>query len=160
MPVRGAVVLLAAATLACGGSRQTAGVATPAPVAAGAGTEYTAQVDSQLVRLTANARAQGFARLVSGPIYGRVADDGVATHEVTVTGGSEYALLGACDDDCSDLDLKIFDGAGAMLMQDVEADATPVLTFIAQSSGRYRVEAVMANCSHPPCFYGIQLLSK
>jgi hypothetical protein len=122
--------------------------------------EYTTQVDGNLVRLAGNARSQGYNQIVSGPLYGRLADDASEAHEMVVVGGNDYALFAACDNDCSDLDLKIYDPAGSLVMQDVAVDDTPVLTFTAHSSGKYRIETVMATCSRNPCFYGLELMAK
>lgn len=141
---------------ACGGShRSNSTVAGGVPRS-----EYTTQVDGSLVRLSSNARSQGYSRVVAGPIYGRLADDASESHQMQVVEGNDYALLGGCDNDCGDLNLRIYDAAGTMIMEDVQGDDTPVLTFTARSSGRYRVESIMASCSRNPCFYGIQLMAK
>ncbi len=50
-------------------------------------------------------------------VYGSLNDDATASHEMTVVGGVQYVLFGACDNDCSDVDLKIFDTAGNLQMQ-------------------------------------------
>jgi hypothetical protein len=122
--------------------------------------EYTTQVDGNLVRLGSNARAQGYSRVVAGPIYGRLSKDMTEAHELAVVGGNDYALMGSCDNDCSNLDLKVYDTAGTMQLEDVAEDDTPVLTFTANSTGRYRVEVIMKACSRNPCFYGVQLMAK
>jgi hypothetical protein len=58
------------------------------------------------------------------------------------------------------VDLKIYDTAGNLQMQDVAVDDTPVLTFTANSSGKYRVVVAMATCNRNPCYYGVQLMAK
>jgi len=145
------VVLVAAA---CGGSRSTGGVSP-----SGSGT-YTSQVRGYLARLESNARGQGYTRVAAGPVYGRLRDDAAASHMMTVVGGNHYALFAACDNDCTDVDLKIYDTSGALLMQDVALDDTPVLLFRANSSGKYRVRVVMATCNRNPCYYGVQLMAR
>jgi len=117
-------------------------------------------VQGYLARLENNARGQGYTRNVSGPVYGSLNDDGTTTHEMTVVGGVQYVLFGACDNDCRDVDLKIYDAAGNLQMQDVAVDDTPVLTFTANSSGKYRVVVVMATCNRNPCYYGVQLMAR
>jgi hypothetical protein len=69
-------------------------------------------------------------------------------------------LFGQCDNDCTDLDLKIFDPNGTMLMQDVAVDDHPTLEFKAYTSGHLRVEVIMARCNVNPCFYGLELLAR
>jgi hypothetical protein len=145
----------AALLAACGGSRHNASAVAPIPRG-----EYTTQVDGGLSRLAGNARGQGYNKVVSGPVYGRLSEKGTGNHQMDVVNGNDYALLGACDADCSNLDLRVYDASGTLLMQDVETDDTPVLTFTAHSAGRYRVEVVMSSCSRNPCFYGVQLMAK
>jgi len=157
-----AALLATGAAVGCGGhSASPASTAAPTPAAAPeTGNHYTQQVDGYLARLASNARAQGYTRLAAGPVYGSLRDDETATHSMDVVGGNSYALMGACDNDCTDVDLKIFDEKGVLLMQDIAVDDTPVLTFQASGSGRYRVQVIMATCNRNPCYYGIQLLAR
>jgi hypothetical protein len=117
-------------------------------------------VRGYLARQESNARNQGYTRRVAGPVYGRLNDDGRTTHRLTVVGGNRYVLFGACDNDCTDVDLRIFDTSGNLLMQDIGADDTPALAFTANGSGAYRIEVIMATCRRNPCYYGIQLMAR
>jgi len=146
-----APLLLVAA--ACGGRAQPSGGAAPR------GT-YTTQVRGYLVRLATNARNLGFTRNAGGPVYGNLRDDATGSHQMTVTGGNEYILFGACDNDCTDVDLRIFDASGNLVMQDLAVNDTPTLQFRANGSGKYRVQVVMATCTRNPCYYGIQLMAR
>jgi hypothetical protein len=154
MPKRIAAALgLAAAVNACMmGAR-------PLPVPEG-GNTYTAQVDTYLARLAATYRERGYGRTVARGVYGALRDDETGSHTMDVVAGNEYALMGACDNDCTDLDLKIYDQDNTLLMQDVAVDDTPVLRFTANSSGSYRVVVIMAACNRSPCYYGIQLMAR
>jgi hypothetical protein len=148
-----AIALLALTAIGCGGR------ARPAPVTSVRG-EYTTQVEGYLARLANNARGQGFNRNVAGPVYGSLNDDATASHELTVVSGVQYVIFGACDNDCRDVDLKIFDTQGNLQLQDIAVDDTPVLTFTANTSGKYRVDVVMATCNRNPCYYGVQLMAR
>lgn len=121
---------------------------------------YQTQVKGSLGRLTTNAKSEGYGTLAAEPIFGRLADHETASHELVLVGGKEYALMAVCDSDCADVDLKVFDTEGTLVLQDVSGDATPVLTFTANTTGRYRADVIMASCSHSPCYYGLQLLAK
>lgn len=149
------VVLLPLAAAACGGGHRTSSAPTPST-----GGQYTTQVQGYLARLATNSRGQGYTRSVAGPVYGSLADDGTSTHDMTVASGVDYALIGACDNDCTDVDLKLFDASGTVIMQDIAVDDTPVLLFHSNSAGKWRVQVVMATCSRNPCYYGIQLLAR
>ena len=146
------VVALLPLVAACAGRSSTSSTA---PRGA-----YTTQVAGYLARLESNARGQGYTRVAAGPVYGHLNDDATTTHQMTVVGGNSYALFAACDIDCRDVDLKIFDTSGNLIMQDIAMDDTPVLTFTANGSGKYRVEVVMATCNRNPCYYGVQLMAR
>jgi hypothetical protein len=150
-----AVAVLALAAAGCGGGRSQPSTITPT-----GGNTFTAQVDGYLARLASNARGQGYTRMAAGPVHGSLRDDETSSHSMDVVGGNQYALMGACDNDCTDVDLKIFDQSGTLLMQDIAVDDTPVLLFTANGSGRYRVQVIMATCNRNPCFYGIQLMAR
>ena len=155
MNLRSIAFLLLPLAAACGGSRAPATTAAPATRG-----QYTTQVEGYLARLANNARGQGYNRIVAGPVYGNLADDATASHDLTVVGGNQYVIFGACDNDCTDVDLKIYDTNGNLQLQDVAVDDTPVLTFTANASGKYRVVVAMATCNRSPCYYGVQLMAR
>ncbi len=126
----------------------------------GGGGTYTNQVRGYLARQATNARGQGYTRGIAGPVYGRLNDNGRSTHRLTVRGGTSYVLFGACDNDCTDVDLRIFDTSGNLVMQDLGLDDTPALAFTASGTGSYRIEVIMATCRRNPCYYGIQLMAR
>ena len=74
--------------------------------------------------------------------------------------GTEYQIMGACDTDCSDLDLVLYDAAGNQIDEDVEMDDAPIVTVAPRRTATYRVKVVMANCSAEPCRYGIGVFGK
>ncbi|HEY2806326.1 MAG TPA: hypothetical protein VGI92_10770 [Gemmatimonadales bacterium] len=123
-------------------------------------TSFQTQVQGRLDRLTGNAKEQGYGHLAGEAIFGRIDDRATASHDLLLTAGIEYALMATCDSDCSNVDLKVFDSQGTMILGDTSADNTPVLTFTANTSGRYRADVIMAACNHSPCYYGLQLLTK
>lgn len=146
-----AAALVAASLTACGGSRSSA---TTGP------SEYTRQVQGYLANIASAAEKQGFRRVVGGPVFGSLNDDEKSSHEMTVVAGVEYVLFGACDNDCTDVDLIVYDQNGRMVKRDILADDKPVVMFSATRSAKYRIEVVMAVCSTEPCRYGLQLNAK
>ena len=77
----------------------------------------------------------------------------------TIRGGDEVVITGACDEDCTDIDLVIYDDRGRELDRDVLVDDQPVLNFRAPYSGDYEIEVVMYNCSTSYCYAGVALFS-
>ena len=76
--------------------------------------------------------------------------------EINLPPGSEYALLGVCDNDCSDLDLTLIKG-GMELDQDTTTDDWPVLKVTPTSSSNYTVRVSMYNCSTSTCGYQLSV---
>ena len=81
---------------------------------------------------------------------------GGQTQSVTVDleAGTTYAILGVCDEDCSDLDLRLY-GANGLIDSDVAMDDFPIVRVTTTQSGTFRIEVVMASCSVDPCRYGL-----
>ncbi len=81
------------------------------------------------------------------------------TRFVELRAGVHYAIVGVCDDNCSDVDLRIFGPSGAKVAEDVQQNATPTLEFTAPAAGRYRLAIEMVACSANPCAWGVQVLA-
>jgi len=77
----------------------------------------------------------------------------------------EYAILGVCDGQCSDLDLDLYLD-GARVGGDFEPDARPVVSFRADSGTRARVVVTAPGCEGRTtsgnwyCTYGVQLMGR
>ncbi len=152
--------MVLAASLGAAACAHRAAPASVAPASATPVAGYQTQVKGSLGRLATNAKEQGYGTLAADPIFGRLDNHETASHDLVLVGGKAYALMAVCDSDCADVDLKLFDTKGSLVLQDVSGDATPVLTFTANTTGRYRADVIMASCSHGPCYYGLQLLAK
>ncbi len=73
--------------------------------------------------------------------------------------GVRYAIVGVCDENCPDLDLRIFGPNLAKIAEDVQQNATPTLEFTAPAAGRYRLSVEMVSCNANPCAWGVQVLA-
>lgn len=74
-------------------------------------------------------------------------------HEVYVSSGRNYFASGVCDNDCSDIDLAIYDKFGNEVGADTQADDFPLVPFRASYTGTYYVEVRMWQCSTSYCYY-------
>ena len=74
--------------------------------------------------------------------------------------GTTYQIVGACDTDCSDLDLVLYDPNGTEVDNDLQLDDYPVVAVTPRHSGQYRVKVMMAKCSAEPCRYGLGVFGK
>ncbi|HEX6367460.1 MAG TPA: S1C family serine protease [Longimicrobium sp.] len=77
------------------------------------------------------------------------------TVRIRLEEGVTYMLLGACDTDCDNMDLKIFGPGGRLLDSDVAGDDFPVLTVTPAASGEYTVRVTMTSCETAYCYYSL-----
>ncbi|MEB3274267.1 MAG: protein kinase domain-containing protein [Prochlorothrix sp.] len=73
--------------------------------------------------------------------------------------GQQYSIVGACDEDCSDLDLVLYDDNNNEIDTDTEPDDFPIVEVSPAWSATFSVEVHMYNCSTPNCVYGIGVFS-
>jgi hypothetical protein len=88
---------------------------------------------------------------------GNLNDDGRGTHTANLTAGVRYAIVGVCDNDCTDLDLSLTGPGGNVIASDYALDDHPTLRFVAPMTGSYNLAVIMATCTRAPCYYGVQL---
>jgi type II secretory pathway pseudopilin PulG len=93
-------------------------------------------------------------------ITGSLNDDASETMRINLQGGGRYAIVGVCDNDCSDFDLRIWGPDGTKLDEDIETDDTPVLEFVAPVTGQYRLSVEMPSCRQNPCYWGVQVYAR
>lgn len=149
---RGAVVLAAAALLpGCAAGMRGGG--------SSGGDQWTATVLRQLSAVDGIARNEGMSRL-GNPLVGSINASNSTTLQVNLNAGRRYRLFGVCDNDCSDLDLRLIDPSGTTVAEDVETDDVPIVVHTAQRTGSYRVQVIMARCSVSPCRYGVSLYGR
>ncbi len=75
--------------------------------------------------------------------------------EVPLAPKREYLMVGACDDDCTGLQLVIANGIGYQVDAARGPGNSPVVRVTTPAqSGTYRVTVTMAACRVSPCRYG------
>lgn len=74
--------------------------------------------------------------------------------------GFDVTVIGACDADCADLDIRILDAKGNLITEDTLVDDRPVVTFTSESTGQFTVVATMVQCSAEPCYFGFGVMTK
>ncbi len=73
-------------------------------------------------------------------------------------GPGSFTVLGVCDNDCTDIDLTLYDMDGNEIDTDVEIDDFPIVETPRLASGlrqRFRVEISMFECGASPCRYAV-----
>ena len=113
------------------------------------------QVQTHLARASATLLADGYTAL-------RAARDGALDNEevepdtITLAAGWTYVLLGACDDDCRELELGLFAANGYEVDAARRAGNAPIVRITPRETQRYRFTVRMTGCGMNPCWYGVR----
>lgn len=92
-------------------------------------------------------------------IIGRMGEGKSDSWTLNFEKGTSYKIVGACDKDCSDLDIEVMDGSD-VLTRDILTDDAPIVNFTPKASGQLRIKVTMAKCSDEPCFFGFGVFQK
>ena len=127
--------------------------------------DYRGIVISQLDTVAGPVARSGFRLDPSvfdrSSVVGALAKGASSMMELNLTGGTNYLIVGVCDGDCSDLDLRIFSSDSTTpVAVDTEDDDAPILNFTAPKSGRYMLAVDMAECTASICYYGYRVFKK
>ena len=103
-----------------------------------------------LIRKQSELAEQGFVEmgdLLSGSVGSGSSDE----NSVTLEAGVEYAFLAVCDEDCTDIDLRLDSPSDSTLGEDVQIDATPIIQITAPVTGTYTLDMIMYSCQAESC---------
>ncbi|XWK89163.1 MAG: hypothetical protein U7127_03585 [Phormidium sp.] len=120
---------------------------------------FTEQVRTQLIRVVRSAGYGGYG-LTHEPFIGDLGNGGEDDLNLNLKAGVSYAIVGVCDQDCSDLDLKIYDDNGNVVASDVQKDDFPVVKVEPRWNARFRLKIYMPSCRNAPCRYGIGVFGR
>jgi hypothetical protein len=127
----------------------------------GAAQQNRFQLQSQRYLDTAyDSRLAGRGYNIDHELTGSLEEGRSETHDVRLRGGQAYAILGACDNDCGDLDLFLLDDDGNEIDSDVSTDDFPIVRYSPRRTGEYRVRVRMYECDTEPCFFAVGVYSR
>jgi len=79
---------------------------------------------------------------------------------VDLTAGTEYGFIGACDGDCSNVDLELISmETGGVVANDMLPDDYPIFPYTPTANGQYMVRLLMQACTTAPCYAGARVVS-
>lgn len=78
---------------------------------------------------------------------------------ITLQGGRPYRFVGACDYECSNVDLELWDASGQVVARDLMQNDTPVMDYTPASGGAYTLRILMQTCTITPCYAGARALT-
>ncbi|KAF0171355.1 MAG: hypothetical protein FD160_3705 [Caulobacteraceae bacterium] len=67
--------------------------------------------------------------------------------EVQLVRGVDYQVVGVCDSDCKNVDMEVYDGAGASIGADTLVDDFPRAQFRPDQSGPHTVKVWLRDCN-------------
>jgi hypothetical protein len=120
---------------------------------------WEVQVRDQLKRAGSFLSDKGF-EMTHEVRTGSLRDDASEYVTLELDAGKSYAVVGVCDEDCTDVDLQLFSPEGQQVDSDMLTDDVPIVDAQPTQTARYRVKIVMATCSTSPCFYGLGVFGK
>lgn len=120
---------------------------------------YEEVVRAELRRVGQTSENSGY-HLTTDIFMGRLDDDATTNQNVSLESGQDYAIWGVCDQDCTDIDLTLYDDDGNQVDQDIQTDDKPLVRVTPRRNGRYRIKVSMATCSANPCRYGVGVWSR
>jgi len=126
------------------------------PVAVSAQDMWERQVLRQLNAVAAAADSEANYVASHDPFTGSLRNNNYTEIQYTLQAGVHYLLTGVCDNDCSDLDLELYDGNHRLVSRDTGSDDKPIVGVTVGVSGRFYLRVIMARCSTLTCRYGTQ----
>ena len=114
---------------------------------------------AQLQQAQASLAQQGFQQ-VGQPFSGGLQPGQSWDLPTQMNVGYEYQIVGVCDRDCSDLDLRLFDGNGGLIIEDTSTSSQPNVGVIPSTSGTFNIQVHMYACTVAPCYYAVALYAR
>lgn len=118
--------------------------------------EWDAQVNTYLSDADEALSKMGFVRshaIGSGALEARKNK----RYNVQLDGRRRYAIVAVCDDDCSDIDLYLYDRFGDLKGRDIKNDDRPFVIIRPTVTTEYTVQVTMVSCSVGPCRFGVAI---
>ncbi|APB34035.1 hypothetical protein GlitD10_1710 [Gloeomargarita lithophora Alchichica-D10] len=115
---------------------------------------FLASVRQQLREAGRAAEQEGY-RLSHDPFTGKLRPKEAEFITITLKANVSYLLVAVCDQDCRDMDLRLFDENRNLISEDMSPDAVPVVSVTPKRTATFRVQAIMSRCAARDCLYGV-----
>ena len=146
------------------GQREAAPISSDAPLSMmRQAANITANDDVELRQLV----GRSLDRIASGATAAPGFVDGIARLQpgeatvwrVHLVAQSSYMIVGACDNECSNIDIELVDAAGRVVAGDTLPDNFPMVPYTPAASGAHDIRLVLQGCQLAPCYAGARVLS-
>ena len=122
--------------------------------------EYTDQVKAQILLIKYEAFSEDRFEETHTDKYDSMDEDDSDTLTFTLKKDMDYQIYGVCDNDCSDLDLTLYDENDNEIAEDTTTDDIPIVEVTPKWTGKFSLNVEMYECDDEPCFYGIAILGR
>ena len=89
-------------------------------------------------------------------VIGRLDPNESDTWTFPLSAGTEYVVVGACDEDCTDVDVSVTQDSNTVATDEL-GDDLPVVGFVAGKGGNHEIVVKMYNCDAVYCYFGFGL---
>ncbi|MEM6395818.1 MAG: hypothetical protein AAF741_05690 [Bacteroidota bacterium] len=115
-------------------------------------------VDEQLTDYQFTAESDGYEQILATK-YVWLNDDETDHYGLKLVAGRTYRIVGACDQDCTDMDLFLYgdETIGSLLESDDLEDNFPIIDFTPTETKTYRIKMGMYDCATEPCQVGVDV---
>jgi hypothetical protein len=121
--------------------------------------EYIDDVRAKLAQELAHLSSQDFHEAAK-PQIEAVQRGKSTSFPLKLDAGVTYALVGACDKDCTHVVISLEAADGRVLMRSPERHHTVIVSGTPEQSGRYTAVLSAPSCSDDDCYVGLLLLRK
>ena len=121
---------------------------------------FSGQLDGYLDNYQQNLAAGFGSAGVRDVITGLQAGNEYRWNLGTLRGGQTYRILGACDQDCTDVDLFLEDSRGQQIGQDIALDDHPFIELTPGRDEQFTVRIHLVNCEVEPCYVAGRVLQQ
>ncbi len=112
------------------------------------------QVQSRLNRASEAAIRNGL-RKTHDDSLGYMGNGVDSNTTLTLRQGVSYLIVGVCDDSCQNLQIRLYDENGNLVVSDTRNTSVPIVRITPRWTGRFRINTNMARCASAPCHYGL-----
>ncbi len=117
--------------------------------------DYQGQVRGYLGDQARKHTSEGFRQDTSVPDFIRpLRLEGGVIWPVTLRRGITYRVFAVCDNDCSDVDMEVYDSAGDFVGRDVAVNDNPYVEITPAADGVVYARIWLAACEAEPCYIG------
>lgn len=121
--------------------------------------KYVRQVQELIKNLEPNLTKDGYKK-THDPYYAKINQKEKNEFFLTLEKDIEYAIVSVCDNDCSNVDIVLFDENNNEIDMDTKSDENPVVQVTPRWTGEFRLAITVPGCKERRCTVGIAVYGR